>query len=152
MSESKYFLSWEEFDNAVYSIMREVKVQEDPDLVVGVGRGGFPGATMISHGLDVPMDTIFATHYDGENRNQGVKVESEGLIQVEDGDNVLLFDEVVDTGRTMEAITKKWDRQGVVDFDYSTAAIHIKPDSGFTPDYWLEEIDQWTVYPWEVSL
>lgn len=149
MSE-KRFISWDGFNGAMFQLAQQLT--SEPDHVVGVARGGLPGAVFLSHALEVPLNTIWATHYDGEERQETVEVENYGLAQVEDGDRVLLFDDIVDTGKTMDAIATKWRNQDMTDFTWGTMAIHVKPDRQFDPDFWVEETDEWVTYPWECSL
>jgi hypoxanthine phosphoribosyltransferase len=154
MTEKQY-LSWEEFEGAVWSIAETVDSQfryGDVDIVTGIARGGLAGAVMLSHALDARLQVARADHYDDEEQQDEVIIESFGMRNVGDGDSVLLFDDIVDTGKTLSAVTHEWETQGVVDFDFQTAAIHVKPDRDITPDYWIEETEKWVVYPWEVSL
>lgn len=142
--ENKH-VGWRGFDASIYSLAERI---DEPDIVVGVARGGLPGATMLSHALDCDLATIKVEHYEGDEKQDDVTVGP--LYGVHGGADVLIFDEKVGTGATMEAVRKEVERQttGVIE----TASIHVDPDRDFDPDYWLEETEKWVVYPWEVSL
>ena len=150
MSDKKRFIDWGEFESAVASIAHS-QIRE-PDIVVGIARGGLPGGVLLSHLFDAEFNAIWATHYSGEDRNEEVVVENYGLNGASEDQKILLFDDIVDTGETMDEITTKWDEQDSLDLNYETASIHVKPHSGFVPDYWIAETDDWIVYPWEAEL
>lgn len=146
----KQFLGWEEFDASVYSLASDIVAQEDPDVIVGIGRGGLPGAVMMSHAMEADFTSIEASHYEGTNQQATVQTGTIGQEQLGTDDHVLIFDDIVDSGETMKAVEElvKHSTAGMV----STAVIHVKPHRNFEPDYWLDETDDWVVYPWEVSL
>jgi hypoxanthine phosphoribosyltransferase len=61
--------------------------------------------------------------------------------------NILLVDEVADTGDTLQhAIdhVKALGAKGV-----RSAVLHYKPTSIVKPDFFMVETSSWTVYPWE---
>lgn len=153
MMVDKKYVTWSEAVEAVTKIsgvMNGLSRIDDIDHVVGVARGGLPMAVMLSHELDAQMAAVWATHYDGQDQRDEVEVENYGLAKVGEGDTVLLVDDVVDTGKTLDKITTKWDEQDVLgDLDYYTAVWHEKPGPIYRPTVAVEEIDRWVVYPWE---
>lgn len=142
----KAHISWDSFDAGIWSLAKDIESTSDPDMIVGVARGGLPGAVMLSHALGTPMVIAEATHYkDGEKQEE---IEYGEVPNVE-GD-LLVFDDVVDTGKTMEIITNELAKRtaGMIE----TASFHIKEDREMTPDFWISVTDKWVVYPWEVNL
>lgn len=146
----KVYADWLEAAAAIEQIARHAERDFSPDYVVGVARGGLPLAVPLSHRLDVPMGAVWATHYDGEERQGEVEVENYGLAKVSNGDRVLLVDDVADTGRTLDEITTMWDEQDTVDFEWWTAVWHEKVGSVHSPNISIVRgVDEWIVYPWE---
>jgi len=142
----KEYVDWGEAESAAVQIAEAAEMIDDPDHIVGVARGGLPLAVMVSHELDLPMTSLRATHYDGKEREDEVEIHTDGLDQIEVGETVLLVDDVVDSGRTLQRITELWDRYEV---DHRTAVWHEKPDSEFKPNVSISQTDSWIVYPWE---
>jgi hypoxanthine phosphoribosyltransferase len=61
---------------------------------------------------------------------------------------VLIVDEVWDSGRTIEAVTRRVREAGGVP---TTAVLHFKPgrnEVAARPDHFAVEADGWVVYPW----
>lgn len=142
----KEYVGWDEAEDAAVQIAEAIQLIEEPDHIVGIARGGLPLAVTISHRLDVPMITLRATHYDGKERADEVKIDTDGLDEVGKSETVLLVDDVADTGRTLAEITDLWDRY---DVEYRTAVWHRKPGTEYEPNISVETTDDWIVYPWE---
>jgi len=145
MAEKEY-VDWQEAEDAAVRIAEAAEMIDDPDHIVGVARGGLPLAVMVSHRLDVPLTTLRASHYDGEDREEEVEIETDGLDKVSEHETVLLVDDVADTGMTLEEITDLWSKYRVY---YHTAVWHKKPQSEHRPNIVVDETDKWVVYPWE---
>lgn len=61
---------------------------------------------------------------------------------------VLIVDEVWDSGRTIEAVTRRVREAGGVP---TTAVLHFKPgrnEVDARPDHFVVETDDWVLYPW----
>lgn len=146
----KAYLNWKMYGIGSKMLINALdENDEDVDHVIGIARGGLPLAIHASHILEASVGVVWATHYDGTERKEGVEVDNYGMVDVEDGNSILIIDDIVDTGKTMEAVVERTRNQGVVDVEVTTASMHVKPDREFDPDYWAEETDKWVVYPWE---
>jgi hypoxanthine phosphoribosyltransferase len=146
MSEEKEkkHLAWTEFGHYMKKIPNRVEM--DPDTVVGIARGGMPGATMLAHGLDAELEMVHATR---AKKGDDWVVTMRDFPEFFDDEKVLLFDEVVDTGTTMAAVSARIEDQ--VD-EIETASLHWsgRDDAMFGPDTWIVQEDRWVVYPWEI--
>ena len=60
---------------------------------------------------------------------------------------VLVVDDLVDGGATMESITEYLSTQSPSDM--KTAVLFTKPWSTFAPDFSLRVVDNWIVFPYE---
>jgi hypothetical protein len=61
---------------------------------------------------------------------------------------VLIVDEVWDSGRTIEAVTRRVREAGGLP---TTAVLHFKPgrnEVAARPDHFVVETDGWVLYPW----
>ena len=150
MTNSKYlFLTWDD----VQSLSEEVadKIKEDEfhaDLLIAVSRGGFDPARIMSDQLDVrKLASLQVVYYTGVNET---KKEPEILYQLNatiKGLRVLVVDDVSDSGNSLKVVKEYVQNLGAK--DVRVATLHYKPWSGYKPNYYAEEVDQWIIYPWE---
>jgi len=91
----------EHFDADVDLIATWIRTQGIKyDMVVGIARGGLPLATVLSYRLDLPLDVISWQTRSGNHRHIPSKV----LDAVGARKNVLLVDDIIDSGRAMGEI------------------------------------------------
>ncbi|RLQ21568.1 hypoxanthine phosphoribosyltransferase [Seongchinamella sediminis] len=134
-----------------------------PDYIVGVWRGGAPVGIAIQEllkygGLDTDHIAIRTSHYTGiEQTSDSVIVHGlHYLIEhVNAEDNVLIVDDVFDSGRSIQQVIldleKKCRRNTPV---FRIATPYFKPANNKTslaPDFYLHESDEWLVFPHELE-
>ena len=104
----KQTVSWMELQGLVSKICRTISTNPwKPDYVVGITRGGLLPALMISHYFDIPCETLKVSLRDHGEDNP---TES-NLWMAEDaynGKNILIVDDINDTGATINWIIKDW--------------------------------------------
>ena len=152
-----------------------------PDYVVGITRGGLIPAVMISQYLDVPMHTLSISFRDGEGgpeSNLWMAEDAYGYIQASafprpEGEatsdpslrkNILIVDDINDTGATLNWIKQDWasgclpneiEAWNSVWNDTVRFAVIVDNDaSPFQVNYFGTSINkaedpQWIVFPWE---
>lgn len=141
---------WSPLTHEAEGIIEQLEEDEvEVNYIAGIARGGLPIGVYLSHRLDVPMRYVDASHYVGKERKNLVDVEGIHLDGVESGDTILLFDDIVDTGKTMKRVLRDVKTLKPQNFDVVTASLHVKPHREFEPDYWIWETDDWVIYPWE---
>ena len=134
-----------------------------PDFLIGIWRGGTPPGIIIHEflrmkGVEPYHTTIKTQSYQGMRRGDG-GVEIKGLEHVIDvieaHHQLLLVDDVFDTGHTMAAILaeiRKRARRNCPDCRIAT--VYYKPERNETdivPDYTVLETDDWIVFPHELE-
>lgn len=135
-----------------------------PDFIIGVWRGGAPVGIAIQEYLDcvgVPTDhiAIRTSSYTGINQ-QEKQVRVHGLHYIIENvnaeDDVLLVDDVFDSGRSIRAILDELNNRTRrnMPVNLKVATPWYKPDKNMTdivPDYFLHETDDWLVFPHELK-
>jgi len=89
------------------------------------------------------VDTICVTSYDGEQQQNEVRV-LKGVAG--DGEGHLLIDDLVDTGRTAQAVRKLLPKAYF-------AALYAKPAGRAIADTFVKEFKQtkWIHFPWDIE-
>ena len=148
MAEYKY-VSWPEYGNLAEALAEKVRSSRKRfDLVVGIARGGMPVAMVVSDHLNIRVDFINVKSYVGIGKREAPKILST-LTESIAGKNVLVVDDLVDQGDTMEVVEEYLSEQDPELLE--VAVLFKKPWTKFEPDYYLEVVDRWVVFPFELS-
>ena len=141
--------------NEVYEMLLELaeRIQLDgfkPDIIVGISRGGWLPARVLSDLLENPYITsVGAEFYVGVyETNSEPRLTQQIPVSVFDK-RVLLVDDVVDTGKSAVLIRDHLARQGIKETKILT--LYYKPWSVVKPDFYSKETSDWIVFPWEVK-
>lgn len=151
--EPKRFLRvrWRDVEEACLHIAESISSSGvDVDIVVGILRGGWVPARLLSDYLGVhAMGAIEVKFYQGIGRHGSMPVITQPLIVPVKNMNVLVVDDVADTGKTLSVVTSFIDHYGPRKI--YTATLYVKPWSIVRPDYYYRETDAWIVFPWDIA-
>ena len=148
VSPNRRFVSWEEYGRLAERLSKKIlKNRGKFDLVVGIARGGFPVALVVADRLRSHIDFVNVKSYLGIGERSAPKILST-LIEDVRGKKVLVVDDLVDEGDTMETVTKYVNTHHPDSI--STAVLFIKPWSRFKPNFYLKSVKEWIVFPWEL--
>jgi len=129
------------------------KIRKDhfkPDVIVGVSRGGWPPARVLSDLLENPnLANVKVEFYVGVAETKGEPVLTQPVSVKVAGKKVLVVDEVADTGKSLQLIREHLKAEGASDVRIAT--VYLKPWSIVKPDYYAKETSRWIVFPWEVK-
>ncbi|MFW9925201.1 MAG: phosphoribosyltransferase [Candidatus Thorarchaeota archaeon] len=142
-------LSWSEVYNLTLQLSEKIVVSGfKPDVIVGIARGGWIPARILSDVLYMEsLQNIRIEYYtDVGEKGKEPKI-TQPLTGSLAGKNVILIDEVADTGDTLSHAIDHIRSFGVV--EVRSAVLHYKPTSIVMPDYYMVETSKWIVYPWE---
>lgn len=123
-----------------------------PDVVVAIARGGYVPARLLCDSLNLTdLSSIRIAHYTAGSQKQHKAQLVESLCRDLSGKNVLLVDDVSDTGDTLELA-----RNHLVEHGADTlriAVLHHKQTSTVEPDYFAHRITKWRwiIYPWAIT-
>ena len=186
----KIYYTWRQIQGACLDIARQINNDHwHPDYIVGISRGGLVPATLLSHYLNVPMKTLMVSLRDGGEcvSDCGMSEDALGypkqerfvadandvasvldaagslLEQGENFKNILVVDDINDSGATIAWIKKDWqasclpddsDWKWVWNNNVRFAVLTNNLASTETVNYSVWEVnkaeeDCWLVYPWE---
>ena len=123
----------------------------NPDVLVGVGRGGWTPAVIVSNILKNPkLYSIKCEHYDVNDKPmKSARISQTVGLQVK-GKKVLIIDEVADSGGSLRAIARHFKSLETSDFRF--LVLHWKKGAAFTPEYYGAKVGKrWIKYPWDVK-
>ncbi|MDG6989262.1 MAG: phosphoribosyltransferase [Nitrososphaerota archaeon] len=143
------YIGWSEYGNLAEALAEKVRANgRHYDLVVGIARGGIPVAMVVSDHLNVKIDFVNVKSYNDIGKRTPPKILST-LTEGVAGKDVLLVDDLVDEGDTLAFMRKYLFAQGPKSLE--TAVMFRKPWSREEPDYFLETVSEWVVFPFELG-
>ncbi|MFH0973941.1 MAG: phosphoribosyltransferase family protein [Candidatus Micrarchaeota archaeon] len=123
-----------------------------PDVLVGVGRGGWTPAVIVSNLLRNPrLYSVKCEYYDERDLPVAKPRISQTVGLRVKGKRVLIIDEVADSGGSLRAIARHFRSLGTKEFKF--LVLHWKTCAKFEPEYWGERTDGalWLKYPWDIT-
>jgi len=141
--------------NRIYGMLLNLaeKIRKNgfkPDVIVGVSRGGWPPARVLSDLLDNPnLANVKAEFYLGVAETKGEPTLTQPVSVAVAGKKVLIVDEVADTGKSLKLVKEHVIKEGAA--EVKVATVYYKPWSIIMPDYYEKETSRWVVFPWEIK-
>lgn len=143
-------LTWDDVYNLTLQLSeRVVESGFKPDVVVGIARGGWIPARVLSDVLYADsLQNIRIEYYSDVGQKGREPKITQPITGSMEGKSVLLVDEVADTGDSLYHATEHVQDLGAA--EVKTAVLHWKPWSRVRPDFFMVQTERWTVYPWEL--
>ena len=93
------------------------------------------------------VDTIAVKSYDHQNQADAVVLKAPDAGLVGDGEGVLIVDDLVDTGKTLEVVRKLLPKAHF-------ATVYAKPKGKPMVNSYITEVSQdtWIFFPWDMAL
>ncbi|HHL20610.1 MAG TPA: xanthine phosphoribosyltransferase [Aliiroseovarius sp.] len=116
--------------------------------IVAITRGGMAPAMIVARELDVRLvDTVSVKSYDHQTQSEPKVLKAPDMELVGDGDGVLVVDDLVDTGRTLEAVKALMPKAHI-------ATVYAKPMGRPMVNTFITEVSQdtWIFFPWDMAL
>lgn len=154
---SDLYVSWSDYHRKIEDLA--VKIYESQwefDRIVCMARGGLRVGDILSRIFDKPLAILAASSYSGaEGKVRGAIKFSRDLTMVGDnlGDRVLLVDDLVDSGISLEqSIVWLKSRYGSDMEEIRTAVLWYKACSVAVPDYYVDYLadNPWIHQPFEM--
>lgn len=135
-----------------------------PDYIVGLVRGGLVPATIMSQYLECPLNTLLVSLRDGGECETNTWMPEDAYGETGQKKNILIVDDINDSGATLNWIMKDWQSNCVPDGNWNsiwnenvrvaTLVNNVASQSLLRVNYTAMEInkrqkDVWIEFPWE---
>lgn len=144
--------------------MRIVRSGFKPTFLVGIWRGGAPIGIAVQealeyHGIHADHIAIRTSAYTGiDQKSKAVRVHALDYLvsRLTFEDELLIIDDVFDSGRSLEAVVDELERRCRRNLPdkIRIATVYYKPErncSSLVPDYYVRATNSWLVFPHEVQ-
>ena len=146
MIDGKYALTYHELEDLIDLVTEEIDNSGfQPEIIVGVARGGLVPAVALSHYYDADLVPVHVSFYHEAYRIQKLVSIND---DVSSGTKILVVDDINDSGRTFSVIRSMIGDHGNVKY----ASLFVRHSSRFNSDFSGQTLqdDRWIVFPWEV--
>ncbi|GGB21099.1 xanthine phosphoribosyltransferase [Allosediminivita pacifica] len=150
--EKGFHVSWDQLHRDARALAWRLQGRGPDDgawrAVVAITRGGMAPAMIVSRELNIRhVDTISVKSYDHQSQSEPRIIKSPDMELVGDGEGVLIVDDLVDTGRTLELVRAHMPKAHV-------ATVYAKPQGRAQVDTYVTEVSQdtWIFFPWDMAL
>ncbi|MFV1876513.1 xanthine phosphoribosyltransferase [Nioella sp.] len=116
--------------------------------VVAITRGGMAPAMIIARELDIrTVDTISIKSYNHQTQSEPVVLSKPDVDLMGDGEGVLVIDDLVDSGKTLEVVRAMYPKAHF-------ATVYAKPKGEPMVDTFITGVSQdtWIFFPWDMAL
>ena len=141
----KLKLNWEEFGEYLRTLISGIchYNQLEPkdrkiNKVVGIANGGLYVSVPIAIALQVPHESVKITFRHGRTSIKNINY------QYKEGENILLVDDVIDSGKTLATFKRKFNNGKIY-----VAALCNKTE--LDVDFYTFVTDKWVIFPWETQ-
>ena len=150
--EKGFHVSWDQLHRDARALAWRLDGQ-GPDngewkAVVAITRGGMAPAMIVARELDIrTVDTISVKSYNHQEQSEPVVIKAPDMDLVGDGTGVLVVDDLVDTGRTLDVVLKTMPKAHI-------ATVYAKPMGRDRVKTFVTEVSQdtWIFFPWDMAL
>ena len=130
----------------VNTLCRTISLDKfDPQVIVGISRGGLTPGVMMSHWMQKPFKPIKTSLRDFP--------EWEDYLPKKTDERVLIVDDICDSGETFQKISDFITERGV-NVEVHFASLWWNNECNFEPHYYVQECAKdsegiWIHFPWE---
>ncbi|MFD1880385.1 xanthine phosphoribosyltransferase [Paracoccus pacificus] len=150
--EKGFHVSWDQLHRDARALAWRLDGQ-GPDggewrAVVAITRGGMVPAMIVSRELDIrTVDTISVKSYRKGEQGELQVLKSPDKQMMGDGEGILVVDDLVDSGRTLELVRKLYPKAHF-------ATVYAKPKGKPMVQTYVTEVSQdtWIFFPWDMAL
>ena len=142
-------VTWNEYHTLSQTLADNILRQKiSLDEIVAIARGGLSLGLILTDFLRIPISTITIQSY--------TDIKKQGLVQITSklgktirGKNILLVDDIADSGKTFLRAISYLKRHKPASL--TTASLFYKPHSTYRPDFFVKQTNDWILLPHEVT-
>ena len=138
-----YPISWEQLHRDSKALAWRLVEMQTWKGIVAITRGGLVPASIIARELEIRLvDTVCISSYDGRQQGDISVLKSPDTY----GDDWLLIDDLVDTGKTASVVKDMLPKAHF-------ATVYAKPAGRPLVDTFITEVSQdtWILFPWDTE-
>ncbi len=141
--------SWDQVYEILLNIADRIRESNfEPDVIVGVSRGGWIPARVISDLVEnTQLGYVTARFYVGVAETKGKPEITQPVSVSVRKKKVLVVDDVADTGESLCLVRKHLEERNATEVKIAT--LYYKTWSVLIPDYYGKETSSWVVFPWD---
>jgi hypothetical protein len=149
------YVSWSDYHKSIERLAAKVHASAWPfNQIVCVARGGLRVGDTLSRIFDLPLAIISTASYVGEGgmeRGELTVAKHMTMTTVRLGERVLLVDDLVDSGVTLDVVKRHLLQEHAHIQDLRTAVLWYKGCSQVRPDYYVDHLPEnpWIHQPFE---
>ncbi len=147
---SYHFYDWGEWGQMAYRLAAKILEKEQKfDRLVALATGGLTLSRAMRDYLNIPkLSSLSISFYTGIGQAGRTPVIRESLATDVEGERILIFDDINDSGSSLQAARKYLELRGAASI--TTATILQKPVTACPSDYYVDETSDWIIFPDEV--
>ena len=155
--EKGFHISWDQIHRDSRALAWRLDGRGPDDgawkAVVAITRGGMAPAMIVARELDIrTVDTISVVSYHSgggkaDQRREAKVLKAPDEEMMGDGTGVLIVDDLVDSGKTLELVRKRYPKAHF-------ATVYAKPEGEPQADTFITGVSQdtWIFFPWDMAL
>lgn len=150
--ERGFHVSWDQIHRDARALAWRLQGRGPEDgnwrAVVAITRGGMAPAMIVARELDIrTVDTISVKSYSHQAQTEAVVLKAPDASLMRDGHGILVVDDLVDSGRTLELVRRMYPQAHF-------ATVYAKPSGKPQVDTYITEVSQdtWIFFPWDMAL
>ncbi|HHC29478.1 MAG TPA: xanthine phosphoribosyltransferase [Rhodobacterales bacterium] len=150
--EKGFHVSWDQIHRDARALAWRLDGHGPDDgawkAVVAITRGGMAPAMIVARELDIRLvDTVSVKSYNHQEQSEPVVIKAPDMEKMGDGTGVLVVDDLVDTGKTLEVVRALLPKAHF-------ATVYSKPKGRPMVDTFITEVSQdtWIFFPWDMAL
>lgn len=152
-NEIKYkYVSWQKLGDLTDKLAQEIISKNETssiNRIIALATGGLTTSRALRDYLAVSkISSIQIEFYTDIGKNKKTPVVTQSLPTNIDGETILIFDDINDSGKTLKTATQYLTLRGAKKI--ITATIFQKPHTTFPSDYYQEETKAWIIFPDEI--